>query len=399
MEELPEKIGPDAKASNDAAQMSLTMLYLYAVIEDSYSAQYVATTRQLEVKDKVVIRRSRRQNPWVILTTALIFLSVGIVQGKRLDKPVPKVIATVNSETVTETEVANQARIMAGRTAFQKILNDKVAIQYARSRNLLPTPIQVEYRFNTDIAKPDFFKNLVKANMSLDDYKHQLMIDLCKLNILSVGVTSADYQVQEYYKRNIDPGNRSAKYYHPESVVIAEIATRTEEECRNALFEVRDHVPFYEVARKYSIDDNKWRGGVLPAIQKTMLQDAAFRKYPGFGEMLFDHMQVGDVIGPYKLGPVWLVIQCVNHNPEVTDPFDKVKDDCIASVVSERTGNREAVTKDVTNFVFKSHLSINDERYFDIGMNSGDVTDLPGLDIFAAASSRVKRSVENISVP
>lgn len=373
----PQPNSDQEKAQQDAARMSLTMLYLGYVREDEYGAQSSESKAVLVEPEPSKAAQHGRFKARTIVGTASLFLAIGIasdrlVSAYKTDKP----LAVVNGEKVTESEVSHASEIISGRLAMQRVIEEKLVYQYAKQHKITVDPTRVESRYNAALRDHTLFKRVADATMTIDDFRSALKLNLCKQSIFEKALQPTDEEVSDYYAKNINPKNPEARFYHSETVVIAIIVTNTKAEIDAANKELKKGVAFDSVAHKYSVHESKYRGGVLPAIAKNMMDSPQWSKMPGLKELFFAHLQVGELYGPVKYGPMYGIVLCISHSPEVIDSFDKVKELCQAGALANHShgASYEAVKKDMNQFVVNTTLNIFDSRFADVGASSNNMT-------------------------
>ncbi len=373
----PQPNSDQEKAQQDAARMSLTMLYLGYVREDEYGAQSSDSKAVLVEPEPLSVASRGRFKFKSIVGTASLFLAIGIASDRlasayKTDKP----LAVVNGEKITEADVSHASEVISGRLAMQRVIEEKLVYQYAKLHKVSLDPNRVESRYNTALRDPAFFKKVADATMTPDDFKLALRVNLCKLTIFEQALKPSDEEVKDFYTKNINPKNLDARFYHPENVVIAIIVSQTKAEIDAAHAELKKGAAFDAVARKYSVHESKYRGGVLPAIAKNTMDSPQWAKFPELKEMFFDHMQVGEIVGPVKYGPMFGLILCISHTPESIEPFDKVKELCEAGALANHShgASYDTVKKDVNQFVVNTSLNVIDPRFTDIGVSSTNMT-------------------------
>ncbi|MBS1700663.1 MAG: SurA N-terminal domain-containing protein [Armatimonadetes bacterium] len=87
--------------------------------------------------------------------------------------------------------------------ALNDLVNQKLLLQMAKKENVLPTDedINKELEFQST-KRSDFVSSLTAQGMTLSEIKNELMISLCRHNLLSKGIHISDAQVDAYIKDN-----------------------------------------------------------------------------------------------------------------------------------------------------------------------------------------------------
>ena len=363
MEKEPTKpeaeVAGGADASNEAAAMSARLLALQES-EDDYTY-----TEPPAPKAPIVAPRGSRKGRFLYFILCFILFFGGAYAGKKLEqRKAVKPIATVNEDAITPDEFAHISEIAAGRQALPQIINDKLVLQFAKKKGLLPDQVTLDSKFDKAKRSPDFFKNLRMANQTEEDYKLALKIQLCNQAIIYQGVKASPEEAQKYYRENTDPTNPRARFFHPENVVVSVVVTKDEADIQKADAELKKGTNFQQVVAKYSKDVSRARGGVLQPIRKGSIKSPG---YEVLNKVLFD-MQPGNQTPPTKVAGFWWIIRCLQHNPEKTDTFDSVQEDCNTAVLLMKgvQKNGEALKKEEEEFVKKAKIEILNPQYQDL---------------------------------
>lgn len=238
------------------------------------------------------------------------------------------VIATINKEPITLDYLQHREDVASGNTTAHNLAQELLFLQYAKKEGALPSDQDVETKYK-ELSKDStkFNQELFRTHQTPDDVKRSLRISMARTALLTKGVTITDMDAQNFYQANINKKNPTAKYYRPETIRIEVIVSRSLDNVTKAAAELKAGQPFPTVAGKYSEDNSKANGGLLPPIKRNQ---PGLEKSPQLVSLIFG-MKPQETVGPTKLGAgnataYWL-IHCIDKQPEVTLPFDRVRDD------------------------------------------------------------------------
>ncbi len=307
-----------------------------------------------------------RKSKFPLVIAAAVLFGAGAAIGSRVEKrKFNHVIITVNEDSITADDFAHASEIANGRQTIQKIIDEHLVVQFAKQKKVVPDQKTVEAKYAEEAKTPDFFKKLRQANKSPEDFKHDILVALCRQAVVDNGISASPAEIKEYYDRNIDPKNPAARYYHPETVQIQVVVTKDESEIQKAWKDLQAGLPFTTAVQKYSKDVSRRNNGLLPAIRKGTIVSS---KFPGLEQTLFEGLGVNALVPPHQYQGTWWVIKCLSHVVESTDAFDKVQQECSDAVLYNK-GIKEKggiIKKEEEEFVKKSKIEITNPQYADM---------------------------------
>lgn len=231
------------------------------------------------------------------------------------------VVFTVNETNFRRNEFTARLEAAAARQVMQDMVGRELRRQFAKKKKAYPTEKEVDERLAEDEKQPNFAKTLAALNMTREQYRDAIRDEIAQANLVSEGVTVTDEEVRKFYERNVDKKNPQARFYVPETIMLAVIGTRTRQEAEAALADLRKGIPWEEVARTHSQDITAMQGGILPPVARGRTMAAMI---PGMEATVFA-MEPGQRIGPVKFGEGWWIIQCRDKAPEMLLTFDQVR--------------------------------------------------------------------------
>jgi parvulin-like peptidyl-prolyl isomerase len=285
----------------------------------------------------------------MFLIPVLLALSATAAPQKKV---VEKVVAVVNNEIILESELEQFAVPLlrqgvdldtpAGQKAFDEakhkaldaMIDDRLVMQQGTDLKLSVSAEEVEraieeVKRQNKLDDATFVEALRQQGFTMEAYRKNLRRQILNLKVVNTAVRSrisvGDDEVRTYYQQNARQlgGEKQA---HLRQILIAVPADANPDEVERkkrvatkVVELARGGTKFEELAKKYSDDDStKGEGGDLGWIGKGVLVDALEEALSG--------MDAGDVRGPIRVGPGWMVLQVVERKAGDLRPFDEVKD-------------------------------------------------------------------------
>jgi peptidyl-prolyl cis-trans isomerase SurA len=284
---------------------------------------------------------------------ALSFLLLSSVAWAAPQKRVvERVVAVVNDEIILNSELeqfaipllrggvdldsteGKKALDEAKHKALDAVIDDRLVMQQASELKLSVTLEEVEraieeVKRQNKLDDATFTEALKQQGFTMESYRKNLRRQIINLKVVNTAVRSrvqvSEDEVKTYYQQNARQlgGDKQA---HIRQILIGTPADANPDEVARKK-RVADKVvelaragtKFEELAKKYSDDDTtKAEGGDAGWISKGVLVDAL--------EEVISGMDPGDVRGPVRVGPGWMVLQLVERKTGDIRPYDEVKD-------------------------------------------------------------------------
>lgn len=285
---------------------------------------------EMNERDRKAAKAPRRFSPAAVVFVGLAFAAgfgvSSLVAARRANAP----IAIVNGEAITapefshRMETATNVNGAVGPAVLRQMIAEKLQLQLAAKQGVTPPDADVEAKYAAASKQAGFDANLKASHQTPEDIKNGLRVNLAQQALVGKGVTVSDDDIQKFYQTNTDPKNSQARYYRPEAVQIAVIITNNPADVQGALHDLASGAAWAQVATKYSKDQSKANGGVLPAIRRGQM-DA--KKFPGL-EAKFFAMKPGQQLDNVQAGGATWIVRCVGKQTEERVPFEKVRDEC-----------------------------------------------------------------------
>lgn len=156
-----------------------------------------------------------------------------------------------------------------GFLTLQTLINEMLTLQLARDKGVSPTEAQIteEIEFRTK-ENPDYVKAFTMLGFSQAELRYDIKVQLSEFNVLTMGITIADAQVNRYYQ------DRKADFTLPKRYTLRVIAVNSDTEKKAVDTALSAGKKFSEVAAEHSIDiSTKFDGGLMGDIPEESLGD------------------------------------------------------------------------------------------------------------------------------
>lgn len=149
-----------------------------------------------------------------------------------------------------------------GYITMRLLIEEHLIIQLAQSQGVAPSATQFEAEFKNRMdTRKEQFQAWLNLGFSEADMKHEVMVDMCQFAILTRGITITDFEVERYYKDNVD------KFTLPKRYQLRMIRVKDEEEARKVVdAALAGGTKFQDAAAQHSVDVTKLNGGLLGIV-------------------------------------------------------------------------------------------------------------------------------------
>jgi len=263
----------------------------------------------------------------------LLVLSVASITGCA-KKSTGEVVATVNGKDITMSMVDDKIENLPSHYQAFAAQHKKEVVDEMITEELL----YIE-------AKKRKLQNDSEVKALMDEAIRKVLISKVIEDEAKKSVPVSDDDVKTYFEQNKE------RYLVPEMVRASHILTSTEEEAKKAQDELNAGVDFTEVAKKYSKDLTKDRGGDLGYFKKGQM-------IPEFEKTAFslEINQISDIIKS-RFG--YHIIKLSDRKPATYREFSEVKDN-IRNLLT-RNNQRKAFDEFANNLKNKAYIEIKEE--------------------------------------
>lgn len=266
---------------------------------------------------------------WLVLVL-LVGVGIGVFFMKnRYAKLEKEVVVSINGVNITKDEFYRQLERSAGNpnlsngeAVLRSMVLDEVYLQFANSRGVAPTKDQISAAYRRLKKTPDFDKRMENLGLRPRDVRRNLSVAMAQTAVIVKGVTATEAEARKFYEQNIDPQNRNARFFKPQTTSIQAIVTKTEADGKAAVAELRNGGKWSDVAKKYSLDPRRGAPVDIPRGRSLAA------RIPGAEDIIFG-VKIGKMTGPVKIANTWWIITCGAQTLAETRPYEDVKEDCM----------------------------------------------------------------------
>ena len=245
--------------------------------------------------------------------TAIILVLV--VSGLAYAAEADKVVARVNSQDITESELlefikpfGQQAMMLYGTEQGRKMILDDVI-----TMRLYAVDGEAQKLDET----PEFQAQLAAARRA--------MLAQAAMRKVIDGLTVSDDEAQKFYTEN------QKLFVQQERIHARHILVSGDTEMAKVVYELKAGTSFDAAAKKYSIDPGSAQnGGDLGEFPRGVM-------VPEFEKAAFDLKNPGDVSEPVKTQFGWHIIKLEERIPERPSPFEEVKPRILQELREQKT--------------------------------------------------------------
>jgi parvulin-like peptidyl-prolyl isomerase len=266
--------------------------------------------------------------------------------------PKPADVASVNGKILSERDfqkrcerfVGGGSDTAVGYLVLREWIQQTLAEEEARKKNVLPTPQQLEARVKGlrrqfELRGEKFDEWLEQHGRTLDTLQEDVRQQLVAENLLTDGITVSDIEVQQYYENN------KQVLSSPAMVRVSRITVNDKKVAQEVDASLKQGGSFEELARKRSIDPYKDSGGRMPAPieadpkAKGGLEPAVLEKVL--------KLEKGKSVGPIKLESYWVFARLDEWIPASVPALSDVQELLRANMKVQKGGpDRLKATQD-----------------------------------------------------
>ncbi|MCC2668269.1 MAG: PpiC-type peptidyl-prolyl cis-trans isomerase [Armatimonadetes bacterium] len=287
----------------------------------------------------------------LIITSALVMALGAGVQAQETP-PKPAEVASVNGKVLTEREFQKRCEVFVGGGSdtavgylvLKEWIQQVIAEEEARKKNVLPTPMQLEARVKVlrrqfELRGEKFEDWLAVHGRTLQSLQEDVRQQLVAENLLTEGIAISDTEVQLYYENN------KQVLTTPASVRISRITVSDKKVAQEVDAALKQGGSFEELARKRSIDPYKDAGGKIPnAIEADPKAKGPLE--PGLLEKVLK-LEKGKSAGPIKLDSYWVFVRLDEFVPASIPALSDVQELLRANMKVQKSGpDRLKATQD-----------------------------------------------------
>ncbi|MBS1706195.1 MAG: peptidyl-prolyl cis-trans isomerase [Armatimonadetes bacterium] len=164
--------------------------------------------------------------------------------------------------------VNNTIQPMApGLLTLQRLIEERLLLQLAKEKNVAPTAQQVKDLIELKKERdPAFVDDWLKLGLPMADLEYQASVEVAQFNLMTMGITITNQEVETYYKGN------TREFTSPKKLKLSMIAVKTADKDK-ADAALKSGKSFADVAREMSVDTSKSAGGAIGEVDVEMFAE------------------------------------------------------------------------------------------------------------------------------
>ncbi len=275
---------------------------------------------------------------------------------------------TINGESISKTEYYRRMEYLPGigkkmgqdfvvfppgLWTIEQIVTERLLLQLAKSKGLLPTDTEVDAEIKERSATdPNFTKEWLTSGRTEGELKYQVRFELAQFKVLTEGVNVADQQIEAYYKDNI------SNFTTPRRARLRVIVVSDDATVDAVNKDLAAGKAFADVATDRSVDVSHVKGGEFGVVPVASLSK-----------------EVQDAINAIKPGQVTPWIKAPNQNirflleeilPETVAPLDaNMKKQLKKQVMMDRGYVKNDLRKEMRDMRLKAKIDITSKPFAD----------------------------------
>lgn len=156
-----------------------------------------------------------------------------------------------------------------GFLTLQRLLDERLMLQLAAQRGVLPTDKDVQAELASRLKEdPKLLESWLADGLTEPELMYQIKLDLTQFRLQTQGITITDQEVQKFYQDNPE------MFTTPKRYKLRLIAVANEEDKKKVDDALASGAAFADVAKAHSIDASKVAGGDLPPLPESSLGDS-----------------------------------------------------------------------------------------------------------------------------
>lgn len=260
-----------------------------------------------------------------VVVTLVVAGAGGYMLGNRMGQPEAKVVASVNGEKITQTDLYNQMVKAEGKQVLDRMITTKLVAQEATKAKVTVSEADI----NAELAKVKesvggdaAFGQALQANgLTEEQLRESIKIQLLATQILGKEIKIEDADLKKFFDEN-------ASQFDTRQVTARHILVNTEAEAKEIKAALDGGADFATLAKEKSTEPAaKESGGDLGTFGRG-------RMVPEFENAVFA-MQKGQISNPVQSQFGWHVINLIDIQGTAPD-FEKAKEEVRKKMVDQQ---------------------------------------------------------------
>lgn len=268
-----------------------------------------------------------------VLVTLVVAGAGGYMIGDRTGRNAAnmneKVVATVNGDKITQTQLYDRMVNETGSKSMDDLIQEKLVDQEATKNNITVTAAEVDAemtKIKANVGGEDAFKQaLAQNNITEQQLKDYQVFRLKVTKLITKDITVDDATLQKYFTDNMSQ-------FDKREVTARHILVATEDEAKAIKAELDKGTDFATLAKAKSTEPAaKESGGDLGTFGRGKM-------VPEFDKVVFN-LKKGEISAPFQSSFGWHVAQVTDIKGEAPT-FDKVKADVKSAYLDSQVSEK-----------------------------------------------------------
>lgn len=264
-----------------------------------------------------------------VVLTLIVAGAGGYMIGARAAQPENQVVASVNGENISKTDLYARMEKQVGSNVVTEMIEELLINQAAKSANITVSSAEVDEeikRITESIGGEESLKQaLAQYNMTMDQLRANRTLDLKVMKIVTKDVKTDDATLKTYFDQNL-------AQFDKREVQARHILVKTEEEAKAIKAELDRGGDFAAIAKAKSTDTASGaNGGDLGFNPRGNM-------VPEFDQVVFS-LKKGEISAPFESQYGWHIAQAVEIKG--TAPvFENLKNDVKTAFLRDQTSQK-----------------------------------------------------------
>lgn len=271
---------------------------------------------------------------------AIAGASIGAVK-LRNERP----IVVINGEKITRSQFIAAMERANGGTVMRQMIQEKLVLQAAQKKGLMPTPAQVQAEIAQLREKdPDLDRQLRLRGKTVEDLIHDVRGRLATANLMAADVKLPEDEVKKLWAAH------QKEFSHPEGRKVALIAAKTQEAADKARRLLSDGTPAEFAAQN--------PGMALPGGRSQIILYRG--QMPAGLEKQVFNLRPGEVSPVMPVRNVFTVVKVLETIPAGHKSFDEMKDRLLLAARLQKGKNGQDLMQTLQK---EAKIDVRSDRY------------------------------------
>lgn len=254
----------------------------------------------------------------IVLSVVLVVVSgLAVFFGITTYKAKYEAVARVGDARINKMDLYEELEKVNGKSALESLINLKIVDLELKKSNITITDEEIEKDYQKIVegygGKEAFLSLLKEYSYTEEDFKKDIRSNLGIRKLIEPTITVTEEEIKQYFETN------RANYEQKEQVRASHILVDDEATAKEVKEKLAAGADFAELAKQYSNDGSKDKGGDLGYFTKDKMVEA-------FSKAAFS-LEVNGISDPVKTQYGYHIIKVVDKKPAVEAKLEDHKDE------------------------------------------------------------------------